>query len=70
MPPGAGAEAQARERAQSKAPAVIAVSCDPATLAGDAAILVEGGYRIESVTPVDQFRHAAHAETVAVPVAG
>jgi 23S rRNA (uracil1939-C5)-methyltransferase len=65
-PPRAGAEAQARELAQSKVPTVIAVSCDPATLARDLAILVEGGYRIEAITPVDQFKYAAHVETVAV----
>lgn len=65
-PPRAGAEAQARELAQSKVPAIVAVSCDPATLARDLAILTEGGYRIESVTPVDQFKYAAHVETVAV----
>lgn len=65
-PPRAGAEAQARELAQSKAPTVVAVSCDPASLARDLNILVDGGYRIESVTPVDQFRYAAHVETVAV----
>ena len=65
-PPRAGAQAQARELAQSKVPTIIAVSCDPATLARDLAILVEGGYRIEGVTPVDQFKYAAHVETVAV----
>lgn len=65
-PPRAGAEAQARELAQSRVPTVIAVSCDPATLARDLVILVEGGYRIETVTPVDQFKHAAHVEVVAV----
>ena len=65
-PPRAGAESQARELAQSKAPAVVAVSCDPATLARDLAILAEGGYRIDAVTPVDQFKYAAHVETVAV----
>jgi 23S rRNA (uracil1939-C5)-methyltransferase len=65
-PPRAGAEAQVRQLAQSKVPTVIAVSCDPATLARDVAILVEGGYRIESVTPVDQFKYAAHVEAVAV----
>ncbi len=64
-PPRAGAEAQARELAQSKAPVVVAVSCDPATLARDLAILAAGGYRIESVTPVDQFKYAAHVEVVA-----
>ena len=65
-PPRAGAESQARELAKSKVPTVIAVSCDPATLARDLAILVEGGYRIESITPVDQFKYAAHVEVVAV----
>ena len=65
-PPRAGAEAQTRELAQSKVPAIIAVSCDPATLARDLAILDKGGYHTESITPVDQFKHAAHVETVAV----
>jgi 23S rRNA (uracil1939-C5)-methyltransferase len=65
-PPRAGAEAQARQLAQSGVPTVVAVSCDPATLARDLAILAEGGYRIDTVTPVDQFRYAAHVETVAV----
>jgi 23S rRNA (uracil1939-C5)-methyltransferase len=65
-PPRAGAEAQAKELAQSKVACVIAVSCDPASFARDLAILVQGGYRIETVTPVDQFRHAAHVEAVAV----
>jgi 23S rRNA (uracil1939-C5)-methyltransferase len=65
-PPRAGAEAQARELAKSKVPVVIAASCDPANFARDAAILVEGGYRVESVTPVDQFRYTAHVEIVAV----
>lgn len=65
-PPRAGAEAQARELAQSKVPVVVAVSCDPASLSRDIAILTEGGYRIEAITPVDQFKHAAHVETVAL----
>ncbi len=65
-PPRAGAEAQARELAQSKVPAIVAVSCDPASLARDLSILIEGGYRIETITPVDQFKYAAHVETVAV----
>ncbi|MBE9557465.1 MAG: hypothetical protein IMF08_11465, partial [Proteobacteria bacterium] len=65
-PPRAGAEAQARELAQSKVPAIVAVSCDPASLARDLSILIEGGYRIEIITPVDQFKYAAHVETVAV----
>jgi 23S rRNA (uracil1939-C5)-methyltransferase len=64
-PPRQGADAQAREIARSKVPAVIAVSCNPATFARDARILLDGGYRLAAVTPVDQFRYAAHVEIVA-----
>ena len=46
-PPRAGAEAQARELALSKVKTVVAVSCEPKTFARDAAILIEGGYRLE-----------------------
>src|SRR5690606_33451 len=59
-PPRAGSEAQARELARSKVPTVVAVSCNPATLARDLRILVDGGYRISSVLPVDQFRFSPH----------
>jgi len=65
-PPRTGAEALAKEIAQSEIATVVAVSCDPATFTRDAAILVEGGYRLEKVTPVDQFRYTAHVELVAV----
>jgi 23S rRNA (uracil1939-C5)-methyltransferase len=64
-PPRQGAEAQARELAKSKVATVVAVSCDPATFAHDARILVDGGYKLASVTPVDQFRYSAHVELVA-----
>ena len=64
-PPRQGAQAQARELATSKVPVVIAVSCDADTFARDARILVDGGYRIDAVTPVDQFRYSAHIEIVA-----
>ncbi|MGO9629825.1 MAG: class I SAM-dependent RNA methyltransferase [Xanthobacteraceae bacterium] len=64
-PPRQGAEAQARELAASRVPVVVAVSCNPATFARDAATLVEAGYRLGAVTPVDQFRYAAHVEIVA-----
>ena len=56
-PPRQGAEAQARNLAQSKVPLVVAVSCNAATFARDARILVDGGYRLAAVTPVDQFRY-------------
>jgi 23S rRNA (uracil1939-C5)-methyltransferase len=64
-PPRQGAEAQAHEMAKSSVPVVIAVSCDRATFARDARILVDGGYRLASVTPVDQFRYSFHVEIVA-----
>jgi 23S rRNA (uracil1939-C5)-methyltransferase len=63
-PPRQGAEAQARELAKSAVPTVVAVSCNPATFARDLRILVDGGYRLTAVTPVDQFRHSAHVEIV------
>jgi 23S rRNA (uracil1939-C5)-methyltransferase len=65
-PPRAGAEAQARQLAASKVPLVVGVACDAGTFGRDAAILVAGGYRLERVTPVDQFRHAGHVEMVGV----
>jgi 23S rRNA (uracil1939-C5)-methyltransferase len=64
-PPRQGAQAQARQLAASKIPVVVAVSCNVATFARDARILLDGGYRMETVTPVDQFRHTPHVELVA-----
>lgn len=64
-PPRQGAEAQARELAKSGVPIVVAVSCEANTFARDARILVEGGYRLAAVTPVDQFRYSYHVEIAA-----
>ena len=64
-PPRQGAEAQARELVKSAVPMVIAVSCDATTFARDARILVDGGYKLVGVTPVDQFRYSFHVEIVA-----
>jgi 23S rRNA (uracil1939-C5)-methyltransferase len=64
-PPRQGAQAQAQQLAASKIPVVVAVSCNVATFARDARILIDGGYAIEGVTPVDQFRHTPHVELVA-----
>ncbi|MFH0302114.1 methyltransferase [Bradyrhizobium sp. 31Argb] len=64
-PPRQGAQAQATQLAASKVPTVVAVSCNAATFARDAKILIDGGYTIEGVTPVDQFRHTPHVELVA-----
>ncbi len=64
-PPRQGAQAQASQLAASKVPLVVAVSCNVATFARDAKILIDGGYRMEALTPVDQFRHTPHVELVA-----
>ena len=64
-PPRQGAESQAREIVKSAVPVVVAVSCDATTFARDAGILVSGGYKLVSVTPVDQFRYSFHVEVVA-----
>ncbi len=64
-PPRQGAEAQARALAAGKVPLIVAVSCNPATFARDARILIDGGYRLTAITPVDQFRYSPHVEIVA-----
>jgi 23S rRNA (uracil1939-C5)-methyltransferase len=65
-PPRAGAEMQARQIAASKASVVVGVSCDPATFARDAAILVKGGFDLKQVMVVDQFLWSPHVELAAV----
>ena len=64
-PPRQGAQAQAHALAASGVPLIVAVSCNPATFARDAAELTRGGYKLVEVTPVDQFRYSAHVEIVA-----
>lgn len=63
-PPRAGAEFQCKELARSSVRKIAAVSCNPLTLARDLSILVEGGYTITSVTPIDQFLWSSHVEVV------
>jgi 23S rRNA (uracil1939-C5)-methyltransferase len=65
-PPRQGALAQIRELARSRAQRVVYVSCNPATFARDAATLTHSGFRLERVTPVDQFRYSVHVELVGV----
>ncbi len=64
-PPRQGAQAQSQQLAASKIAQVVAVSCNPATFARDARILIDGGFKLDAITPVDQFRHTPHAELVA-----
>ncbi len=64
-PPRAGAEAQAGQLAKSSVKTVVAVSCDPASFARDAEILMNGGYKLKSLTAVDQFKYTSHVEIVA-----
>lgn len=65
-PPRAGAAAQAEQLAKSGPPILIAVSCNPATLARDAEMLLAAGYRLIQATPVDQFPYSSHLEAVAL----
>lgn len=65
-PPRAGSAAQAAMLAKSKVAVIAAVSCNPATLARDARTLIDGGYKLDAVTPIDQFLFSAHIESVAI----
>jgi 23S rRNA (uracil1939-C5)-methyltransferase len=64
-PPRGGAEAQTRQIAESKVRNVVAVSCNPVSFARDAKILIDGGFEIGPVMPVDQFVWTRHMELVA-----
>ena len=65
-PPRAGALTQAEALTDADVPVVVAVSCEPGTFARDARVLVDGGYALDSVHAVDQFRYTAHVEIVGV----
>lgn len=64
-PPRAGAKAQIDILATSGPPTVIMVSCDPGTAARDLRRLIDAGYRLTRVTPIDQFLWSPHVELVA-----
>jgi 23S rRNA (uracil1939-C5)-methyltransferase len=64
-PPRAGAAEQVAALARSSVMRIAYVSCNPATFARDAKVLVDGGYRLEWVRPVGQFRWSTHVELVA-----
>jgi 23S rRNA (uracil1939-C5)-methyltransferase len=63
-PPRAGAKAQAEALAAAPITRIAAISCNPASFARDARILVDGGYHLERVVPVDQFVYSAEVEVV------
>lgn len=64
-PPRAGASAQATELARSTVKRIAMASCSPASFARDARTLIDGGYLLARVTPVDQFLFSPHIELVA-----
>lgn len=64
-PPRAGAEDQARQLAAASVKRVVMVSCNLQTFASDMRILVDGGYFIDRITPIDQFLYSPHIEIVA-----
>ncbi|MBA4806197.1 class I SAM-dependent RNA methyltransferase [Brevundimonas sp.] len=65
-PPRAGAIDQTAQIAGTKAGVVVGVSCNPQTFARDARVLIDAGFRLERVTPVDQFLWSAHVELVGI----
>lgn len=64
-PPRAGAEAQTRELAASGIKRVAMVSCNASTFARDLKLMLDAGYRVTRITPIDQFLWSPHVEIVA-----
>jgi 23S rRNA (uracil1939-C5)-methyltransferase len=65
-PPRGGAAAQVKQLATATVATIAYVSCNPASFAHDARVLVDGGYALEAVTPLDQFAFTHHVELAAV----
>jgi 23S rRNA (uracil1939-C5)-methyltransferase len=64
-PPRVGMHSKAMKRLMEINPAnIIYISCNPATFARDAKLLIEWGYRIDRVMPFDMFPHTMHIELV------
>ncbi|MGE0828156.1 MAG: class I SAM-dependent RNA methyltransferase [Hyphomonadaceae bacterium] len=63
-PPRSGARLQAEQIGASRASRVASVSCDPPTFARDARVLIDAGFKLTRVTPIDQFRWSPHIEIV------
>lgn len=64
-PPRGGAKAQTIQLAKSKVPNIVAISCDPPSFMSDAKTLMEGGYKLKALLPVDQFLWSPHMELAA-----
>ena len=64
-PPRVGAVEQVRELAAAAAPCIVYASCSPESFARDARLLVDGGYMLRELRPIDQFRYAAEVELIA-----
>ncbi len=64
-PPRAGAKEQVEEFAASRVPIIASISCNPSTFARDARILIGGGYQLDWIKPVGQFRWSNHVELAA-----
>lgn len=65
-PPRAGAVEQTAQIKDTTAAVVVGISCNPQTFARDARVLADAGFRLETVTPIDQFLWSAHVELVGV----
>ncbi|HEV7689574.1 MAG TPA: hypothetical protein VGO52_02070 [Hyphomonadaceae bacterium] len=64
-PPRAGAEDQSRQLAQSSVKRIAMVSCNATTFARDLRLMIDGGYKVKRITPIDQFLWSPHIEIVA-----
>ena len=64
-PPAGGAYSQVKEIAKSKVKIIVGVSCNPTTFIRDAKVLIDSGYNIEWIKPIDQFPNTNHIELVA-----
>jgi len=69
-PPRGGAQAQCAALARSRVARIVYASCSPASFARDARLLVDAGFRIEALRPIDQFLFSAEVELVALLLRG
>ena len=63
-PPRAGAKAQTEQLADTNVKKIVMISCNPSSCARDIKILLDNGWQLEKITPVDQFTYSNHIELV------